>query len=206
MALIVYLIGFVLLNVLNSITMQKISQKYDKAEGYIGICSYSISFCVIFILIMRHEEYKELIVYFGWGTHGIYDLALALSIAILIYVFRMTFLIKNAKIIKIYFQIAAKAEDFYKIIIAPICEEILYRNLLLADMLKSHNLLFSAFAVSFIFSISHLHYEKFVYFFVCSFIFSYLFYFSGSVLYSIFSHILYNLLCCAIVVQTDSNE
>lgn len=205
MALILYLIGFVLLNVLISITMQQISQKYDKAEGYIGIYSYSISFCVTFILIMRHEQYKELIVYFGWGKHGVYDLALAISISILIYVFRMFFLIKNAKIIKIYFQIAAKADNFYKVIIAPICEEILYRNLLLSDMLKSQNFLFSAFVVSFIFAISHLQFEKFVYFFVCSFIFSYLFYISGSILYSIFSHILYNLLCCAIVVQTNSD-
>ncbi len=58
--------------------MHKILQKYDKAEGYIGICSYFISFCVISVLIMRHEEYKERIVYFGWGKYGIYDLALAL--------------------------------------------------------------------------------------------------------------------------------
>lgn len=185
--------------------MQHISRKYNKIERYIGICSYLTSFFFIFIFIMKYKEYEEMMKYFGWGKHRVYDLVLGLSISILIYVFRMTFLIKNAKVKKICLRNVDKVETFYKVILAPICEEILYRNLLLADILENHNFLFAAFVVSLIFAISHLQFDKFLYFFASSFIFSCLFYMSGSILYTILSHMLYNFLCCVIVVQTDSD-
>lgn len=207
MALIVYIICFVVLNTAIGVIMHMIANKNEKLIRYIGITSYTVSFLFVFILIVRQEEYQNILVK-NWsiGRNAIYNLVLALGLSMLIYIFRMLTIIKKTTIKKIYFQIGEQSEFFYKVVIAPVCEEILYRNLLLPSLLENYCFMSAAFLVSLLFAISHLQIKTFFYYFVSSFIFSGLFYITGSVLYTICSHMAYNFLCCTIVVQTESHK
>lgn len=201
-----YIIGFVLMNVCFNIILYKFSTRYKRLKRYIEISAYLLSFFLILILIIQHDNSKEFLTkHWNGGRNGFRDCLITLVFPVLIYIWRITFLTKNKKIVKVCFCVRNKVEIFYKIIIAPICEEILFRNILLAAILENNGFMFAGFVVSLVFAISHLQYETFIYFFISSFAFSYIFWVSGSVLYTISSHIIYNLLCCLINVQVDSN-
>lgn len=206
MKLIFYIIVFLLLDVGISIVMQKIFKQRNQMRKYIEIISYIVSFLLVFGLIIRQAEYKELLMK-NWRLreHIIFYFILAISISILIYTFRMMILSKNQEIEKVYFHIGWIPEFILKIIIAPVCEEILCRNLLLVDLLENYSFILAAFIVSLVFAILHLQFDTFLYFFASSLIFSYIFYVSGSVIYTICSHIVYNFLCSTITVQIREN-
>lgn len=194
------------MNVCFNLIFHKISGKYKNLKSYTEICAYIFSFLVVIFLIIQHNDGREYLTkHWVSGKNGLRDLLMVLICPLLIYIWRIMFLSRNKKIVKVCFCIKDKVEILYKIIIAPISEEILFRNLLLAALLENNRFMFAGFVVSLVFAISHLRYEAFIYFFVSSFVFSYLFWISGSILYTIGSHMIYNLLCCYISIQVDDD-
>lgn len=205
MYLILYIIGFVFMNVCFTLAFHKISERYKNFKSYTEICAYCLSFLVVILIIQHNEAREYLTKHWVNGKNGLKDLVMVFLCPLLIYIGRIMFLSQNKKIVRVCFCIKDKVEIIYKIIVAPISEEILFRNLLLAALLENNRFMFAGFVVSLVFAISHLRYETFIYFFVSSFVFSYLFWISGSILYTIGSHMIYNLLCCIISVQVDTD-
>lgn len=84
------------------------------------------------------------------------------------------------------------------IVVAPVVEETIYRELIFRDLIKVTSLPFAIVTSSFLFAVVHGNLIQFIYTFCMGGMFAFLLYVEDSVLYSIMAHVGFNFIACTL--------
>lgn len=163
----------------------------------LGFCSYIFSFLVVIFIISRDKMMFEIII----SSFSIKQVAL--KQVILVIILPVLVLYINVLLSKIWDNAKLKGSFYsetpfsifqfiFVILIAPICEEVIFRSLLYQTFTEYFNILLSILFSSIIFAVFHIRIRNILGSFFGGLAFSIILYFSGSIIMPLLAHSLYN--------------
>lgn len=174
----------------------KISDKYKKTTGYV---SYIMSFAAIMIFAVLNEQNRSVVLnsmnLAGVSWKQVIFIAVSAVCMYFISILNNRLWDKGTKTSSFYTNTSFSAfQALFVIVIAPICEELLFRGLLLPSLKPQYGVVWSVLYSSLLFGLFHIRPKIIIPSFLAGIILGCLTINSGSIIPAAITHCLYNLL------------